>query len=81
MHIHGCQKIWVIHIPNSENSDIYIRSFKKVVYHILDGAEKGSIRHAHPYYVIYRELPPPPLPEVLVQPRKTGNIHGMTENR
>ena len=37
---------------------IHILSFflKRGGYRISEGAEKGAIRHAHPYYVIYREL-------------------------
>ena len=34
--------------------------FKNGVYHIPGGAEQGAIWHVHPYYVIYRELPPHP---------------------
>ena len=26
----------------------------------LAALKKGAIRHAHPYYAIYRKLPPPP---------------------
>ena len=33
---------------------------RKGANHIPGSAEKGVIRHAHPYYVIYRKLPLPP---------------------
>ena len=37
-----------------KNQGIHILCFlKKGVYHILRGAKKGAIRHAHPYYVKY----------------------------
>ena len=39
----------------------YTLFLKKVAYHIPDSAEgSGAIRHAHPYYVIYRGLSPMP---------------------
>ena len=58
MHIHGCQKIWTIHIPKSENMAIHILSFKKggLSYTLL---KKGGFSARTPYYVIYRDLPPP----------------------
>ena len=45
----------------------------------LAALKKGAIRAAHPYHVIYRELPPPPPPRVTVTPQSVfwkynGNI-------
>ena len=42
---------------SSQNQTIHKLYFKKGVYHIPGGAEKGDIRHTHPYYFIYR-VPP-----------------------
>ena len=54
VYIHGCKKIWAIHISNPENRFIHILSFKKRWYIIYQAAlKKGAIRHAHPYFVIY----------------------------
>ena len=39
---------------------IYFLYLKRGIYHIISGAEKGAVWHAHAYYAIYRELSPPP---------------------
>ena len=44
VHINGVRK----------KGHTYTFFFKKGVYQISGGLEKGAIRHAHPYYVIYR---------------------------
>ena len=54
---------WGLSHTNQEKnwSVIYFLLKKKGANHISGSAEKkGAIRHAHPYYVIYRKLPPPP---------------------
>ena len=55
----GIQKNRVIHIlfVEKRGSFIYLATLKK-----------GAIRHAHPYYAMYRKLPlPPPPPRALNQ--------------
>ena len=47
-------KSWVSHINFLEKAGF-------IVY--LAALKKGAIQHAHPYYVIYRQLAPPPPPE------------------
>ena len=63
MHIPGYQKNGVFHIGIQKNCAIHILFVEKrgpVIY--LAVLKKGAIRHAHPYYAIYRKLSPPPLP-------------------
>ena len=38
----------------------FLRKRGLIVYMYLAGLKKGAIRAAHPYYVIYRKLPPQP---------------------
>ena len=50
----GCQKngaFRAIHI-------LFVEKRGPIIY--LAALKKGAIRHAHPYYAIYRKLPPPP---------------------
>ena len=60
------------HIEIQKNRDIHILFVEKrgpIIY--LAVLKKGAIRHAHPYYAIYRKLlpsPPPPPPP----PSETG---------
>ena len=66
MHIPGYQKNGTFHTGIQKNWAIHILFVEKkgpVIY--LAALKKGAIRHAHPYYAIYRKLhtPPPPHPE------------------
>ena len=64
MHIPGCQKNGAFHIGIQKNWAIHILFVEKrgpVIY--LAVLKKGAIRHAHPYYAIYRKLTPSPAPE------------------
>ena len=45
-------------ITNGSVRYSFLRKMGLIVY--LAALKKGAIRVAHPYYVIYRELPPPP---------------------
>ena len=59
VHIPGCQKNGAFHIGIQKNQVIHILFVEKrgpVIY--LAALKKGAIRHAHPYYAIYRKLPP-----------------------
>ena len=59
--VSGCQKNGAFHIGIQKNRAIHILLVEKrgpVIY--LAALKKGAIRHAHPYYAIYRKLPPPP---------------------
>ena len=47
----GIQKNRAIHI-------LFVEKMGPIIY--MTVLEKGAIRHAHPYYAIYRKLPPPP---------------------
>ena len=52
---------WGLSDRNPEKSAIHILFVEKrgpIIY--LAVLKKGAIRHAHPYYAIYRKLPPPP---------------------
>ena len=62
----GMSENGAIHIPIKKNGSV-IYSFlgKKGLIVYLEALKKGAIRAAHPYHVIYRELPPPP-PEVYI---------------
>ena len=69
MHIPGCQKNGAFHIGIQKNRAIHILFVEKrgpIIY--LAALKKGAIRHAHPYYAIYRKIPlphppaPPPPP-------------------
>ena len=54
------KKNWVSHI-------LFVEKRGPIIY--LAALKKGAIRHAHPYYDIYRKLPPtpqPPLPRVWI---------------
>ena len=60
MHIPGCQKSTVFHTGIQKNRVIHILFVEKrgpVIY--LAALTKGAIRHAHPYYAIYKKLPLP----------------------
>ena len=66
MHIPGCQKNGAFHTGIQKNRAIHILFVEKrgpIIY--LAALKKGAIRHAHPYYAIYRKLttPLPPTPE------------------
>ena len=61
VHIPGCQKNRAFHIGIQKNGAIHILFVEKrgpIIY--LTALKKGAIWHAHPYYAIYRKLPPPP---------------------
>ena len=64
MHIPGCQKNGAFLIGIQKNGAIHILFVeKKGANHIPGSAEKkGAIRHAHPYYAIYRKFPCHPRP-------------------
>ena len=51
----GIQKNRAIHIP-------FVEKMGPIIY--LAALKKGAIRHAHPYYAIYRKLRPPPTPVI-----------------
>ena len=53
----GFQKNRVIHI-------FFVEKRGPIIY--LAALKKGAIRHAHPYYAIYRKLPPPLPPRVAI---------------
>ena len=58
VHIPGCQKSGAFHIRVQKNRIIHTLFVEKggpIIY--LGALKKGAIRHAHPYYVIYRKLP------------------------
>ena len=60
MHIPGCQKKWDLSYTDQEKlgqSYTFLLK-KKGANHISSVLKTGAIRHAHPYYVIYRKLPP-----------------------
>ena len=60
VHITGCQKNGAFHIGIQKNRAIHILFVEKrgpIIY--LAALKKGAIRHAHPYYAIYRKLPSP----------------------
>ena len=62
VHIPGCQNNGAFHIGIQKNRVIHILFVEKrgpIIY--LAALKKGAIRHAHPYYALYRKLPPPPL--------------------
>ena len=63
MLIPRCQKKWGLSYTNQEilgQSYTFCRKREPIIY--LAVLKKGAIRHAHPYYAIYRKLPPPPPP-------------------
>ena len=66
VHIPGYQKNGAFHIGIQKNRAIHILFVEKrgpIIY--LAALKKVAIRHAHPYYAIYRKLPsprPPPPP-------------------
>ena len=74
VHIPGCQKNGAIHIGIQKNRAIHILFVEKrgpIIY--LAALKKGAIRHAHPYYAIYRKLPSPsPLPPRTVSSCTSG---------
>ena len=56
-----------LYILTSENMTIHIILSKKF-FNIPGGGEKGAIRYAHPYYVIYvKGVTPPPPPRGLYE--------------
>ena len=62
MHIPGCQKNGAFHIGIQKNRVIHILFVEKrgpIIHVYLAALKKRAIRHAHPYYAIYRKLPPP----------------------
>ena len=66
-HLNRDVKNRAIHIPIKKKNGSVIYSFleKRGLIVNLAALKKGAIRAAHPYHVIYRELPPPP-PEGIV---------------
>ena len=73
MNIPGCQKNGAFHIGILKNRVMHILFVEnKGANHITGSAEKRAIRHAHPYYDIYRKLPPPPPPP---RPTYTQVLH------
>ena len=64
VHIPGCQKNGAFHTGIQKNQAFHILFVEKrgpIIY--LAALKKGAIRHAHPYYAIYRKLPAHPPPE------------------
>ena len=58
----GMSEKWGLSYTNQEKSgqSCTLLKKKKEANHIyLAALKKGTIRHAHPYYAIYRKLPPP----------------------
>ena len=55
----------------SENGTIHITMMKNWVSHnlfliiYLAALKKGAIRYGHPYYAIYRLIPPTPHPRII----------------
>ena len=79
MHIPGCQKNGAFHIGIQKNRAIHILFVEKrgpIIY--LAALKKGAIRHAHPYYTIYRKLPPPPPPPTRCCLTKISRTRHMT---
>ena len=67
VHIPRCQKNGAFHIGIQKNRAIHIHVLfveKRGPIIYLAALKKGAIRHAHPYYAIYRKLPPTPTPSV-----------------
>ena len=64
VHLYRDVRKWGHSYTNQEKmGQSYTVSLEKkglIVY--LEALKKGAIRAAHPYHVIYRELPPPPPP-------------------
>ena len=66
VNIPGCQKNGAFHKGILKNRVMHILFVeKKGGNHITGCAEKRAIRHTHPYYDIYRKLPPHPPPPTL----------------
>ena len=65
-HIHGCQKSLAIQMPKLRKRAIHILSLLKKGGLYLAALKKGGYSGAYPYYVLHRELPPPP-PENVVR--------------
>ena len=77
-HIPGCQKNGAFHIGIQKNRAIHILFVEKrgpIIY--LTALKKWAIRHAHPYYAIYRKLPPEThlLPSEKRSTIKDRNLH------
>ena len=73
VHIPGCRKNGAFHLGIQKNRAIHILFVEKrgpIIY--LAALKKGAIRHAHPYYVIYRKLPTPPTPHPPTPPPPRG---------
>ena len=76
VNIPGCQKNGAFHIGILKNRVMHILFVeKKGANHITGSAEKRAIRHAHPYYDIYRKLPLPPPPRPPARPTHTQVLH------
>ena len=74
VHIPGCQKNGTFHIGIQKNRAIHILYVEKmgpVIY--LAVLKKGAIRHAHPYYAIYRKLLRPTHPKYKLKKTKDAN--------
>ena len=57
-HLLGCQKSGAFHIRIKKNRVrhiLFVENREPIIH--LAALKKGAIRHAHPYYVIYRKLP------------------------
>ena len=62
-HLNRDVKNGALHIPIKKKwVSLYSFLGKKGLIVYLAALKKGAIRAAHPYHVIYRELPPPPPP-------------------
>ena len=76
-HIPGCQKSGAFYIQIKKNWISHIFFVEKrglIIY--LAALKKGAIRHAHPYYAIYRKLPSPPPPPYPTPPPHTPEQDG-----
>ena len=65
---------------NGVNHILFPEKRQPIIY--LAALKKGAIRHAHPYYAIYRKLPHPPLPTpevlTLIPTRDVSGLRNMT---
>ena len=58
------EKWGLSHRKPEKSGHSYIFSLKKKGANLyLAALKRGAIRHAHPYYAMYRKLPPAPAPE------------------
>ena len=72
------EKVGLSYTSQEKNGSVIYFLLKKggpVIYQAV--LKKGAIRHAHPYYAIYRKLPTPP-PMINPLPITGINFHGPT---